>query len=72
MPGPDNLPIFNQFVATIRNHDVAVVIIGVGYVELPLALRFGEVGSKVVGYQSSPKMETSKMLLSMPSVVTVK
>src|ERR1041384_1754713 len=34
----------------IRAHDCPVGVVGLGYVGLPLVLRFGEVGFRVIGF----------------------
>jgi UDP-N-acetyl-D-glucosamine dehydrogenase len=39
-----------ELIRKIESHDAVVGIIGLGYVGLPLVLRFGEVGFKVVGF----------------------
>lgn len=40
----------NQLIAKIQSNAVCVGIVGLGYVGLPLALRFAEVGVKVLGF----------------------
>lgn len=43
------------FLEKIKNKQVLVGIIGLGYVGLPLVLRFTEVGFKVLGFDTDPK-----------------
>ena len=40
----------NQLIAKIQSNTASVGIVGLGYVGLPLALRFAEVGIKVLGF----------------------
>jgi UDP-N-acetyl-D-glucosamine dehydrogenase len=40
----------NNLIEKINSHSVTVGIVGLGYVGLPLALRFAEVGIKVLGF----------------------
>lgn len=39
-----------EFIARIEAHDAVIGIVGLGYVGLPLVLRFNEVGFKVIGF----------------------
>jgi UDP-N-acetyl-D-glucosamine dehydrogenase len=39
-----------EFVARIEAHDAVIGIVGLGYVGLPLVLRFNEVGFRVIGF----------------------
>ena len=41
---------FKKLILNIRSNSVTVGIVGLGYVGLPLALRFAEVGVKVLGF----------------------
>ena len=40
----------SELVAKLKNHDSAIGIVGLGYVGLPLVLRFHEVGFRVIGF----------------------
>jgi UDP-N-acetyl-D-glucosamine dehydrogenase len=44
-----------EFLEKIKNKQVLVGIIGLGYVGLPLVLRFTEVGFKVLGFDTDPQ-----------------
>ncbi|MDI6854153.1 MAG: nucleotide sugar dehydrogenase [Deltaproteobacteria bacterium] len=44
-----------DLMAKIKNKEALVGIIGLGYVGLPLVLRFGEVGFPVLGFDSDPR-----------------
>ena len=44
----------DELVGKITAHDAIVGIIGLGYIGLPLVLRFGEVGFEVVGFDVDP------------------
>lgn len=39
-----------EFIARVEAHDAVIGIVGLGYVGLPLVLRFNEVGFKVIGF----------------------
>ena len=39
----------NQFIEKINNQEAVIGIVGLGYVGLPLMLRFAEVGYRVIG-----------------------
>lgn len=40
----------DRLIASVRNKDAVIGIIGLGYVGIPLAVAFGEVGCKVLGF----------------------
>jgi UDP-N-acetyl-D-glucosamine dehydrogenase len=42
--------LLSELVAKLKNHDSAIGIVGLGYVGLPLVLRFHEVGFRVIGF----------------------
>ena len=48
----------DALIAKIKSHDVVVGVIGLGYVGLPLVLRFAEVGFKVIGFDVDPEKIT--------------
>ena len=50
MRGELSRMIHDQLIRKIRDHDAVVGVIGLGYVGLPLLLRFGEAGFRVIGF----------------------
>ena len=44
-----------NLISKIKNKNITIGIVGLGYVGLPLALRFSEVGFKVIGYDKDDK-----------------
>ena len=48
----------DALIAKIESHDAVVGVIGLGYVGLPLVLRFGEVGFPVLGFDVDPEKIT--------------
>ena len=44
-----------NLISKIKNKNITIGIVGLGYVGLPLALRFSEVGFQVVGYDKDDK-----------------
>jgi len=55
----------NKFLTLIHDHSASIGIIGLGYVGLPLALRFTEAGFKVTGFDIDPaKVSTLNQGLS--------
>jgi len=48
----------DALITKIESHDAVVGIIGLGYVGLPLVLRFGEVGFHVLGFDVDPEKIT--------------
>ena len=48
----------DALIAKIESHDAIVGVIGLGYVGLPLVLRFGEVGFPVLGFDVDPEKIT--------------
>jgi len=51
---------FDNLIAKIEKKKIIIGIVGLGYVGLPLALRFAEVGFNVIGYDKDNK-KTSKL-----------
>ena len=48
----------DALIGKLRRHEASVAIVGLGYVGLPLVLRFGEVGFRVLGFDvDSEKVE---------------
>ena len=44
----------SELVSKIKSHDAVIGIVGLGYVGLPLVLRFHEVGFKIIGFDIDP------------------
>lgn len=45
----------NKLMSQLNNKDATIAVIGLGYVGLPLSLRFSEVGYKVIGIDIDPE-----------------
>lgn len=43
----------NQLIEKIENNTITVGVIGLGYVGLPLAVCFAEIGIQVIGFDKS-------------------
>ena len=55
----------DALIGKLRRHEASVAIVGLGYVGLPLVLRFGEVGFRVLGFDvDSEKVEALNAGLS--------
>ncbi len=52
---PDNTSNIAQLLARLSNKTATIGIIGMGYVGLPLALRFSEAGFRVIGLDIDPE-----------------
>ena len=50
-----DLNIHQELLAKIQSKQAIIGIVGLGYVGLPLALRFSEVGFKVLGLDVDPQ-----------------
>ena len=46
---------FKHLIVKIKNKKITIGVVGLGYVGLPLALRFAEVGFNVIGYDKDIK-----------------
>ena len=56
---------YKQLISKIRNKKITIGIVGLGYVGLPLALRFADVGFNVIGYDKDvAKIEKLKKFKS--------
>ena len=44
----------DELAEKIKSHEAVIAIVGLGYVGLPLVLRFGEVGFRVMGFDVDP------------------
>ena len=44
-----------DLILKIKNKKLTIGVVGLGYVGLPLALRFAEVGFNVIGYDKDKK-----------------
>jgi len=53
MPKPSSLPL-EQLLTRIERREAVIGIIGLGYVGLPLALRFAQCGLRVIGFDIDP------------------
>ena len=45
----------NHLTSSIKDHDAVIAIIGLGYVGLPIAIRFSEEGFKTIGFDIDNK-----------------
>ena len=50
----------NELISKLNNKSATIAIIGLGYVGLPLMLRYAEIGYKVIGIDIDP--EKSKLI----------
>ena len=45
----------DELIGKIESHDVVIGVVGLGYVGLPLVLRFGDVGFRGIGFDVDPR-----------------